>query len=243
MIQSWRFRLGESAPLYRAGGPDSRVHERQPVTDRQENLPPAAISRAARWVIVALALYAVATPLLVVALVALKLVPVPSPDFIMIGLGLALFGPGLAVITMALRGLNAVVRDLTIRPDTEPQQAIIRLFIAGAVLAYLDWPRLSRQRRRDDPAAACRRCAGLAHRLAAARPSDGRSRAVAGAARRGDDQRHRADLGLLACRRALRRAVVLDLSLGDPRLRLPLRRRDARGLRRCSPPPASPPSS
>ena len=38
---------------------------------------------------------------------------------------------------MALRGLNAVVRDLTIRQDTEPQQAIIRLFIAGAVLAYL----------------------------------------------------------------------------------------------------------
>ncbi len=107
------------------------------MTDRQENLPPAAMSRAARWVIVALALYAVATPLLVAALVVLKLVPVPSPDFLMIGLGLALFGPGLAVITMALRGLNTVVRDLTIRPDTEPQQAIIRLFIAGAVLAYL----------------------------------------------------------------------------------------------------------
>ena len=107
------------------------------MTVRQENLPPAAISRTARWVVVALALYAVATPLLIAGIVALKLVPVPSPDFIMVGLGLALFGPGLAAITIALRGLNAVVRDLTIRPDTEPQQAIIRLFIAGAVLAYL----------------------------------------------------------------------------------------------------------
>ncbi|HXE28220.1 MAG TPA: ATP-binding protein, partial [Stellaceae bacterium] len=110
---------------------------RQESLGRQESLPPAAISRAARWVIVALSLYAVATPLLVAGIVALKLVPVPSPDFIMVGLGLALFGPGLAAITIALRGLNAVVRDLTIRPDTEPQQAIIRLFIAGAVLAYL----------------------------------------------------------------------------------------------------------
>ena len=107
------------------------------MTDRQESLPPAAISRAARWVAVALALYAVATPLLVAAIVALKLVPVPSPDFLMVGLGLALFGPGLAAITVALRGLNTVVRDLTVRGDSEPQQAIIRLFIAGAVLAYL----------------------------------------------------------------------------------------------------------
>jgi len=107
------------------------------VTDRQESLPPAATSRAARWVSVALALYAVATPLLVAALVALKIVAVPSPDFIMIGLGLALLGPGLAAITVALRGLNAVVRDLTVRSDTEPQQAVIRLFIAGAVLVYL----------------------------------------------------------------------------------------------------------
>src|SRR6185312_9868367 len=137
------FSIGRKRSLVPGRGPDSRVHERQPVTvrqeslGRQESLPPAAISRAARWVIVALSLYAVATPLLVAGIVALKLVPVPSPDFIMIGLGLALFGPGLAAITVALRGLNAVVRDLTIRPDTEPQQAIIRLFIAGAVLAYL----------------------------------------------------------------------------------------------------------
>ena len=137
MIHVVAFPIGRKRPLIPGRGPDSRVHERQPVTDRQENLPPAAISRAARWVIVALALYAVATPLLVAALVALKLVPVPSPDFIMVGLGLALLGPGLAAITIALRGLNAVVRDLTVRPDTEPQQAIIRLFIAGAVLVYL----------------------------------------------------------------------------------------------------------
>ncbi len=107
------------------------------MTVRQENLPPAAISRAARWVIIALAFYAVATPLLVAGVGALKLVPVPSPQFIMVGLGLALFGPGLATVTIALRGLNVVARDLTIRSDTEPQQAIIRLAIAGAVLVYI----------------------------------------------------------------------------------------------------------
>src|SRR3569833_117372 len=109
----------------------------RPMIDGQESLSQAAVSRAARWVIVALARYAVATPLLVAAMVVLKLVTVPSPDFVMIGLGLTLVGPGLAAITIALRGLNAVVRDLTIRADTEPQQAVIRLFIAGAVLAYL----------------------------------------------------------------------------------------------------------
>src|SRR5215469_8152646 len=137
MIRLWRFRLGESAPFVPDRGPDSRVHERQPVTVRQESFPPAAISRAARQAIVALALYAVATPLLVAGIVVLKLVPVPSPAFIMVGLGLALFGPGLAAITVALRGLNAVLRDLTERSDSEPQQAIIRLFIAGAVLVYV----------------------------------------------------------------------------------------------------------
>jgi two-component system sensor histidine kinase RpfC len=107
------------------------------LSNSAEILPPAAIGGSARAVAVALAIYAVATPLLVAAIVALKLVPVPSPDFIVIGLGIALLGPGLAAITLMLRGFTAVIRDLTIRPDTEPQQAIIRLFIAGAVLAYL----------------------------------------------------------------------------------------------------------
>jgi two-component system sensor histidine kinase RpfC len=106
------------------------------VTVRQENFPPAAISRAARWVIVALALYAVAAPLLA-GIIALKLAPLPSPAFIMVGLALVLFGPGLAASTVALRGFNTVLRDLTVRSDSEPQQAIIRLFIAGAVLVYI----------------------------------------------------------------------------------------------------------
>ncbi|HLI22809.1 MAG TPA: histidine kinase dimerization/phospho-acceptor domain-containing protein, partial [Stellaceae bacterium] len=107
------------------------------MSDAQEVLPPAAINWSARAVTVALAIYAVATPLVVAALAELHLVPIPSPDFAMIGLGLALAGPGLAAITVAIRGLNTVTRDLTVRPDTEPQQAIIRLFIAGAVLVYL----------------------------------------------------------------------------------------------------------
>jgi two-component system sensor histidine kinase RpfC len=107
------------------------------VTERQEILPPPATGRSHRGITVALAIYAVAAPLLVAAILALKLVPIPSPDFMIIGIGIALLGPGLAAITLVLRGVNAVIRDLTIRTDTEPQQAIIRLFIAGAVLIYL----------------------------------------------------------------------------------------------------------
>ena len=107
------------------------------MTDRQDAMRPVVASRSARTVTILLAIYAVATPLLVAAIVALKLVPVPAPNFIMIGLGLALLGPGLAVITVALRGFNAVARDLTVRPDTEPQQALIRLVLAAAVLVYL----------------------------------------------------------------------------------------------------------
>jgi two-component system sensor histidine kinase RpfC len=107
------------------------------VTFRQESLPLAAISRVARWVIVALAVDAVATPLLVAGIVALKLVPVPSPELIIIGLGVTLIGPGLAAVTIGLRGLNAVLRDLTVPTNTEPRQAIIRLFVAGAALLYI----------------------------------------------------------------------------------------------------------
>jgi two-component system sensor histidine kinase RpfC len=127
--------LGEGVLAGR--GPDSSVHERQPVTERQEILPPPAIRPSHRGITVALAIYAVAAPLLVATILALKLVTVPSPDFMIVGIGIALLGPGVAAITLALRGVNAVIRDLTVRPDTEPQQAIIRLFIAGAVLVYL----------------------------------------------------------------------------------------------------------
>ena len=106
-------------------------------TDREGSLRPATPSPSARGVTIALAIYAVAAPLLVAGIIASGLVAKAAPAVIMIGLGLALLGPGLAAITLALRGVNAVTRDLTIRPDSEPQQAILRLFVSGAVLVYL----------------------------------------------------------------------------------------------------------
>ncbi|HEY3918281.1 MAG TPA: response regulator [Stellaceae bacterium] len=94
-------------------------------------------SRSARGVTIGLAVYAVAAPLLVAGIIASGLVPKAAPAVIMIGLGLALLGPGLAAIILALRGVGAVTRDLTMRADSEPQQAILRLFVSGAVLVYL----------------------------------------------------------------------------------------------------------
>ena len=96
-----------------------------------------SVAGPARAVMVALALYAVTAPLVVAAILAIGVIPSPPPTFVMIGLALALLGPGFAAITLALRGYSNVVRELTERPDSEPQQALIRIFMAGAVLVYL----------------------------------------------------------------------------------------------------------
>ncbi len=116
------------------------------MTERPEpTSSPASFSGTARWVMVALALDAVAAPLVVAAILGpglkLGLVPglaaVPLENLFLGALALVLVGPALAVIAVALRGFGTVARDLLERGDTEPQQAIIRIFIAGAVLAYI----------------------------------------------------------------------------------------------------------
>jgi two-component system sensor histidine kinase RpfC len=50
---------------------------------------------------------------------------------------MTLLGPGLAVMTLALRGHGQIAVDLIERGDGETRQTILRLFTAGAVLAYL----------------------------------------------------------------------------------------------------------
>lgn len=138
----WEIRCGKGVTMGRIEHRGDRVDEHLPMSETQHMPRPGAAGRTARNVAVALAIYAIAAPLVVAAIGALGLVPVASPDFtmpdfMMIGLGLVLLGPGLAAITVAFRGINAVTRDLAMGSDNEPQQAIIRLFIAGAVLLYL----------------------------------------------------------------------------------------------------------
>ncbi len=93
-----------------------------------------------RAVTLALAVYAVLAPLIVAIIIAPGLGAAASyfgPSQFLIALAMSLLGPGLAVMTVALRGHAQVSADLIERPDSEPQQAIIRLAIAGAVLIYL----------------------------------------------------------------------------------------------------------
>ncbi len=95
----------------------------------------------ARKVTIALAIYAVAAPLIVAEILASTFAPAGpayfGPATFLTALAMTLLGPGLAVMTLALRGHAQIAADLIERADTEPQQAIIRLAIAGAVLVYL----------------------------------------------------------------------------------------------------------
>ncbi len=102
---------------------------------------PSSLNGNARAVTVALAIYAVLAPLVVAEILAVgAAAPAPSyfgPSSFLIVLAMTLLGPGLAVMTIALRGHGQVAADLTERVDSEPQQALIRLAIAAAVLVYL----------------------------------------------------------------------------------------------------------
>lgn len=95
----------------------------------------------ARKVTIALAIYAVLAPLTVAEILAAVFVPAGpayfGPGMFLTTLAMTLLGPGLAVMTLALRGHAQVARDLVRRADTEPQQALVRLVIVGAALAYL----------------------------------------------------------------------------------------------------------
>jgi two-component system, sensor histidine kinase RpfC len=103
---------------------------------------PRTFSGHARAVTVALAIYAVVAPLVVAGILAAGFVPTGpatpfGPSNFLLALAMTLLGPGLAVMTLALRGHGRVAADLIERKDSEPQQAVIRLALAGAALAYL----------------------------------------------------------------------------------------------------------
>lgn len=101
---------------------------------------PISFGGKARGVMVALAIYAIAVPIAangLLAAAAPAALPNFGPHLPLVALAMVLLGPGLAAITLVLRGYERVAMELIGRTDGEPQQAIIRLFIAGAGLAYL----------------------------------------------------------------------------------------------------------
>ena len=100
-----------------------------------------ALDGSARKVTVALAVYAVAAPLVVAEILASSLTSAGlggfGPATFLTALAMTLLGPGLAVMTLALRGHAQIAADLIEHGEGEPQQAILRLAAAGAVLVYL----------------------------------------------------------------------------------------------------------
>jgi two-component system sensor histidine kinase RpfC len=89
-----------------------------------------------RGVAVALALYALAVPLLLSALIEASASPA-SPLFSTLWLAMVIVGPGIAGVVGVLRGPGRIARELAEQTDREPQQIIIRVFFTGFVLLYL----------------------------------------------------------------------------------------------------------
>ena len=110
------------------------------MTEAQAALNPPGtrrLGRRERTVTVALALFAVASPLVVAALAVLGLTPPLDPRLALLGLALCLVGPGLAATVVAIKGMGAIAAGLEALRESEPQQAVIRIFFTGVVLLYL----------------------------------------------------------------------------------------------------------
>ncbi|MGH6968363.1 MAG: ATP-binding protein, partial [Stellaceae bacterium] len=90
-----------------------------------------------RGVTVALAAFAVAAPLLLATVAVFRLDNAVDPAIALLALALVLFGPGLAAIVVTVKGMAAVGTALAAMRESEPQQAIVRIFFTGVVLAYL----------------------------------------------------------------------------------------------------------
>ena len=86
------------------------------------------------WVVtISLVAYAMLAPLAVVALVQPQ-----APRWVgALALSASLLGPGLATIVASWRGLGVIARDFAARPDAEPQQCVLRIFVSAAAFAYL----------------------------------------------------------------------------------------------------------
>ncbi|HWI27645.1 MAG TPA: ATP-binding protein [Stellaceae bacterium] len=90
----------------------------------------------ARRVALALALYAVAVPLLLSVLLETA-ASGSSPVLSTLWLAMVILGPGGAVVVGLLRGSGRIAREIAEQSDKEPQQIIIRVFFPGFVLVYL----------------------------------------------------------------------------------------------------------
>ena len=90
-----------------------------------------------RGVTIALAAFAVAVPLLLAAVAVFRLGNTVDPAVALLALTLVLLGPGLAAIVVAVKGMATVGTALAAMRESEPQQAIVRVFFTGVVLAYL----------------------------------------------------------------------------------------------------------
>ena len=90
-----------------------------------------------RGVTIALAAFAVAAPLLLATIAVFRLGNAVDPVIALLALTLVLLGPGLAAIVVTVKGMATVGAALAAMRESEPQQAIVRIFFTGVVLAYL----------------------------------------------------------------------------------------------------------
>lgn len=90
-----------------------------------------------RGVTIALAAFAVAAPLLLATVAVFRLGNAVDPAIALLALALVLLGPGLAAIMVTVKGMAAVGAALAAMRESEPQQAIVRIFFTGVVLVYL----------------------------------------------------------------------------------------------------------
>jgi len=90
-----------------------------------------------RGVTIALAAFAVAVPMLLATVAVFRLGNTVDPAIALLALALVLLGPGLAAIVVTIKGMATVGAALAAMRESEPQQAIVRIFFTGVVLAYL----------------------------------------------------------------------------------------------------------
>ncbi len=99
--------------------------------------PAGPVGGKERGVAVALAAFAVAVPLLLASVAVFRLHGAVRPPVALLALALVLIGPGLAAAVVAVKGMTTIAASLAAMRQSEPQQALVRIFFTGVVLAYL----------------------------------------------------------------------------------------------------------
>ncbi|HEX4113529.1 MAG TPA: ATP-binding protein [Stellaceae bacterium] len=91
--------------------------------------------RKQRFVAITITIYAVAVPML---LLAMELTRADAPAVVMVWLGMLTLGPALAAAAAVLQGTGAIARGIVERSQNdEAQQIIVHLFFPGGVMLYL----------------------------------------------------------------------------------------------------------